>query len=125
VAAGLVAALRQASPRIAPAVLKGLIQRAASTTGVPWDYELGFGIVNAAEALKAVKKGASAVAKKASRAGKKKKGAPRTDAWMLQPNSLEDMAAHTEWLRRGGRAPTVKAKSKSGARKGRRKASGR
>src|SRR5438128_2111725 len=57
VAAGVAAALRQrfTSDRLAPAQLKGLLQRTARDLGGDgWDYDLGYGVINAAAALKAV-----------------------------------------------------------------------
>jgi subtilisin family serine protease len=57
VAAGVAAALRQrfATDRLAPAQLKGLLQRTARDLGGDgWDYDLGYGVIDAAAALKAV-----------------------------------------------------------------------
>src|SRR5213594_119855 len=57
VAAGVAAALRQrfATDRLAPAQLKGLLQRTARDLGGKgWDYDLGYGVINAAAALKAL-----------------------------------------------------------------------
>src|SRR6266566_124221 len=57
VAAGVAAALRQrlASDRLAPAQLKGLLQRTARDLGGDgWDYDLGYGVIDAAAAVKAL-----------------------------------------------------------------------
>src|SRR3989454_7983896 len=57
VAAGVAAALRQrfATDRLAPAQLKGLLQRSARDLGGDgWDYDLGYGVIDAAAALKAL-----------------------------------------------------------------------
>ncbi|MGH7548121.1 MAG: S8 family peptidase [Gemmatimonadales bacterium] len=57
IAAGVAAALRQrfATDRLAPAQLKGLLQRTARDLhGVGWDYDLGYGVIDAAAALKAL-----------------------------------------------------------------------
>src|SRR2546427_8366469 len=57
VAAGVAAALRQgfASDRLAPAQLKGLLQRTArGIGGNGWDYDLGYGVVDAGAALPAL-----------------------------------------------------------------------
>src|SRR5881398_296363 len=58
VAAGVAAALRQARPadRLAPAQLKGLLQRTARDLGGNgWDYDLGYGVIDAAAAVKALR----------------------------------------------------------------------
>src|SRR5438105_11509628 len=55
--AGVPAALRQARPadRLAPAQLKGLLQRTARDLGGDgWDYDLGYGVIDAAAAVKAL-----------------------------------------------------------------------
>src|SRR5436190_2242494 len=57
VAAGVAAALRQrfATDRLAPAQLKGLLQRSARDLGGDgWDYDLGYGVIDAAAAVKAL-----------------------------------------------------------------------
>src|SRR5207245_66295 len=57
IAAGVAAALRQrfATERLAPAQLKGLLQRSArDLRGDGWDYDLGYGVIDAAAALKAL-----------------------------------------------------------------------
>src|SRR5437867_2439552 len=57
VAAGVAAALRQrfATDRLAPAQLKGLLQRTARDLGGNgWDYDLGYGVIDAAAAVKAL-----------------------------------------------------------------------
>ena len=57
VAAGVAAALRQAraTDRLAPAQLKGLLQRTArDLRGDGWDYDLGYGVIDAAAAVKAL-----------------------------------------------------------------------
>ena len=57
VAAGVAAALRQAfaTDRLAPAQLKGLLQRTArDLNGDGWDYDLGYGVIDAAAAVKAL-----------------------------------------------------------------------
>src|SRR5256886_10440530 len=57
VAAGVAAALRQrfATDRLAPAQLKGLLQRTArDLQGDGWDYDLGYGVIDAAAAVKAL-----------------------------------------------------------------------
>src|SRR2546421_106148 len=58
VAAGVAAALRQAraTDSLAPAQLKGLLQRTARDLGGDgWDYDLGYGVIDAAAALKALR----------------------------------------------------------------------
>ena len=58
VAAGVAAALRQAraTDRLAPAQLKGLLQRTARDLGGDgWDYDLGYGVIDAAAAVKALR----------------------------------------------------------------------
>jgi subtilisin family serine protease len=65
VAAGVAAALRQrfAADRLAPAQLKGLLQRTArDLRGDGWDYDLGYGVIDATAAVKAL--GLKAKAKK-------------------------------------------------------------
>jgi subtilisin family serine protease len=60
VAAGVAAALRQrfSTDRLAPAQLKGLLQRSARDLGGDgWDYDLGYGVIDAAAALKALRGG--------------------------------------------------------------------
>jgi len=55
VAAGVAAALRQrfATDRLAPAQLKGLLQRTArDLQGNGWDYDLGYGVIDAAAAVR-------------------------------------------------------------------------
>src|SRR5690348_13143264 len=57
VAAGVAAALRQrfASDRLAPAQLKGLLQRTARDLGgAGWDFDLGYGVIDAGAVLKAL-----------------------------------------------------------------------
>lgn len=57
VAAGVAAALRQrfATDRLAPAQLKGLLQRTARDLGAKgWDYDLGYGVIDAAAAVQAL-----------------------------------------------------------------------
>jgi subtilisin family serine protease len=57
VAAGVAAALRQRldTGRLAPAQLKGLLQRTArDLRGDGWDFDLGYGVIDAATALKAL-----------------------------------------------------------------------
>src|SRR5881296_1856165 len=57
VAAGVAAALRQrfATDRLAPAQLKGLLQRTARDLGGKgWDYDVGYGVIDAAAAVKAL-----------------------------------------------------------------------
>src|SRR6266700_784346 len=57
VAAGVAAARRQRldTGRLAPAQLKGLLQRTArDLRGDGWDYDLGYGVIDAAAALKAL-----------------------------------------------------------------------
>ncbi|MBI4420622.1 MAG: S8 family serine peptidase [Gemmatimonadetes bacterium] len=57
VAAGLAAALRQRAgrSRLAPAQLKGLLQRASQDLGgAGWDYDFGYGVVSAVRALDAL-----------------------------------------------------------------------
>ena len=70
VAAGVAAALRQKfSPaRFSPAQLKGVLQRTASDLeGDGWDYDLGFGVINAAAAWKSLSRpAASSRARRAS-----------------------------------------------------------
>src|SRR2546425_502713 len=56
-AAGVGAALRRrfATDRLAPAQLKGLLQRTARDLGGDgWDYDLGYGVIDAAAAVKAL-----------------------------------------------------------------------
>ncbi len=57
VAVGVAAALRQAfaTDRLAPAQLKGLLQRTArDLNGDGWDYDLGYGVIDAAAAVQAL-----------------------------------------------------------------------
>ena len=57
VAAGVAAALRQryATGRLAPAQLKGLLQRnARDLGGAGWDFDLGYGVIDAAAVVKAL-----------------------------------------------------------------------
>src|SRR5216117_761348 len=57
VAAGVAAALRQrfATDRLGPAQLKGLLQRTARDLGGKgWDYDVGYGVIDAAAAVKAL-----------------------------------------------------------------------
>ena len=57
VAAGVAAALRQgfATDRLAPAQLKGLLQRTARDLGGKgWDYDVGYGVIDAAAAVEAL-----------------------------------------------------------------------
>jgi len=57
VAVGVAAALRQAfaTDRLAPAQLKGLLQRTArDLNGAGWDYDLGYGVIDAAAAVQAL-----------------------------------------------------------------------
>ncbi|HEU5261992.1 MAG TPA: S8 family serine peptidase [Gemmatimonadales bacterium] len=59
IAAGVAAALRQrfATNRLAPAQLKGLLQRTARDLhGDGWDYDFGYGVIDAAAALKALRR---------------------------------------------------------------------
>jgi subtilisin family serine protease len=46
VAAGVVAALRQGWPTLAPLVSKGILQKACEPPNAPWNYDLGYGILN-------------------------------------------------------------------------------
>jgi subtilisin family serine protease len=58
VAAGVAAALRQkvSVKKLSPAQLKGLLQRTArDLEGNGWDYDLGYGVIDAAAAAKALK----------------------------------------------------------------------
>jgi subtilisin family serine protease len=71
VAAGVAVALRERFPtdRLAPAQLKGLLQRTArDLRGDGWDYDLGYGVIDATAALKAlgVKSGVKKRAKRAA-----------------------------------------------------------
>jgi subtilisin family serine protease len=71
VAAGVAAALRQrfATDRLAPAQLKGLLQRTArDLQGDGWDYDLGYGVIDAAAAVKALGVGAKPRASKRAKA---------------------------------------------------------
>ncbi len=57
VAAGVAAALRQRFPagKLSPAQLKGLLQRTArDLEGNGWDYDLGYGVIDARAAVKAL-----------------------------------------------------------------------
>ncbi len=57
VAAGVCAALRQKAPgrALSPAAMKGLLQRSAIDIGGDgWDFDTGYGVINAAAALKAL-----------------------------------------------------------------------
>ena len=70
VAAGVAAALRQgfARDRLAPAQLKGLLQRTArDLRGDGWDYDLGYGVIDAAAALKALGSGSKPRARSRSK----------------------------------------------------------
>jgi subtilase family protein len=71
VAAGVAAALRQrfATDRLAPAQLKGLLQRTArDLQGDGWDYDLGYGVIDAAAAVKALGVGVKPRASKRAKA---------------------------------------------------------
>lgn len=60
VAAGVCAALRQKGKgkRLTPAQMKGVLQRtAADLQGDGWDYDLGYGVIDAKAALKALQAG--------------------------------------------------------------------
>ena len=60
VAAGVCAALRQKGKgrRLTPAQMKGVLQRSAiDLQGDGWDYELGYGVISAKAALKALQAG--------------------------------------------------------------------
>lgn len=59
VAAGVVAALRQGQPNLAPKVLKGILQKACEPPDAKWNYDLGYGVLNAASCLA----GATAISK--------------------------------------------------------------
>jgi len=57
VAAGVAGAIRQkvSTKKLGPAQLKGLLQRTArDLEGNGWDYDLGYGVINAAAAVKAL-----------------------------------------------------------------------
>ena len=57
VAAGVVAALRQQHPDITPDAMKGIIQRTSKDVNKSgWDYEFGFGIINAKSAMDMLEK---------------------------------------------------------------------
>lgn len=76
VAAGVVAALRQHFPRAsyAPAQLKGLLQATARDLGGPgWDYDVGYGVIDAAAAARVGLEGrAGRAVKKAAPRGARK-----------------------------------------------------
>lgn len=83
VVAGVVAALRQkvSVKRRSPASMKALLQRSAKDVGGDlWDFDLGYGVVDAAAAVKtlkltATKKVAAKAGKKGSKKSSKKKAA--------------------------------------------------
>jgi len=69
VIAGVIAALRQAADNATfpPASMKGLVQRTAvDVDGNGWDYDLGYGAVDAAAAYNALTGGRAAVARAGS-----------------------------------------------------------
>jgi subtilisin family serine protease len=71
VAAGVAAALRQrfATDRLAPAQLKGLLQRSARDLGGSgWDFNLGYGAIDAGAAVKALRGGPKLAARKRAQA---------------------------------------------------------
>lgn len=57
VAAGVVAALRQQFPDIHPDIMKGIIQRTSiDIESSGWSYDIGYGVINAYNALKLLQK---------------------------------------------------------------------
>ncbi|MGA8030220.1 MAG: S8 family serine peptidase [Bryobacteraceae bacterium] len=95
VAAGVVAALRQAAPNLSPAELKGIIQKGADLLGLAWDYDTGYGVINAERAWSLLSKERLG-ARLTSRPAKRK----FPSAWMLEPNSAEAVMEYAESLRK-------------------------
>jgi len=97
VAAGVVAALRQAWRTIAPAELKGVIQRTAEPVSGGWNYDVGYGILSAerAWAEKSLR-----VKRQVRRVGPPKKPTASRGAWMLVPNTPDQLEKHVAVLRR-------------------------
>jgi hypothetical protein len=119
VAAGFVAALRQGWPHLPPAVLRAALQKSSGGKGGGWSYDIGYGVLNAVEVLKALdhgtpagprrKKSVKAKAKRKTKAKAKAKAPITSDhvAWMLVPTPLEELAeqrmrleAAPKWARR-------------------------
>jgi hypothetical protein len=81
VAAGVAAALRQgfATDRLGPAQLKGLLQRTArDLRGDGWDYDLGYGVIDAAAALAALRPGAGSARRRRRGRGRGRGPPPKT-----------------------------------------------
>jgi len=89
-----VAALRHALPKLSPGEMKAILQRTATAVGSAWNYDTGYGIIDGYKALQAAK---SAKPAKAAKTGVKKK--PHEPAWMQQPTTAEERAAHVMKLR--------------------------
>lgn len=101
VAAGVVAALRQCWPKMTPADMKGIIQKSAKPVGTGWNYELGYGILNAAKAWRAAKEH---VTRRAPLRKPRKKETPgQRPAWMLEPCTPEEIASYAARLKRKSR----------------------
>ena len=119
VAAGFVAALRQGWPHLPPAVLRAALQKSSGGKGGGWSYDIGYGVLNTVEVLKALdhgtpaaprrKKSVKAKAKRKTKAKAKAKAPITSDhvAWMLVPTPLEELAeqrmrleAAPKWARR-------------------------
>jgi subtilisin family serine protease len=74
VVAGVVAALRQrvSVSKLSPSAMKALLQRTATDLeSNGWDFDIGYGVVNAAEAVKKLKLTPQTPAKKAAKKAKK------------------------------------------------------
>lgn len=79
VAAGVVAALRQGNKKLSAAAMKGVVQRSAVQTDGAWNYDIGYGIIDAGAALALMQTGSVAQAKKTTPS----KSMGR--AWFLEP----------------------------------------
>lgn len=56
VATGVVAALRERWPDVPPAAMKATIQKTCDSADGSWNYDLGFGVVDPARAIKSLKR---------------------------------------------------------------------
>ena len=97
VAAGIVAALRQALPKLSPGEMKAILQRTATAVGSAWNYDTGYGIIDGYKALQAAKSAKPVKSLQASKTAAKKR--PHEPAWMQQPTTAEERAAHVMRLR--------------------------
>ena len=87
VATGVVAALRQVRPDLAPAVLKGILQKTCGPPNAQWNYDLGYGILNAAKGL-AGTSGETVATSKAMTPATKKTRSAWGPAWMFTPPAV-------------------------------------